>query len=463
MVGFDCCLMATIDTAFYFSDIARYMVASEEVEPGNGWYYTGWLQALAQNPEMDGAQLGRIICDTYVEGCEMVGTEEQITMSTIDLQQAPALLLAYEAMGEEALTMAYEDPYFMTDFGRLAVASESYGGNSPEYGYSNMVDLGHLAENTADLLPETSQAVLDALEACVVYKVNSYYRPEASGLSCYYSYDGDVANYEDFADISASRSFVYFYGYELGSPIVSSPEGQAYMEELGIGQPEISVPSDLDLENYPLYVNDDGCAVLDVGPDVANMLKGVYFHLAYFSQEDDVIIMLGRDNNLYGDWAEGVFWDNFWGYWAAIDGMPVYMELVYEGDGYNLYTVPILLDDEAYNLNVVYDFDLEEYQILGARKAIDDAGMADRALIQLQPGDAITLVYYAATFYGDDAIAPVPLDTITIREDTVCEDIFLGDGDFVMMFEMVDVQNNSYLSDMAFFHVEGNNIYTEVA
>ena len=53
LVGFDACLMATVDTANAFSDIARYMVASEETEPGNGWYYTGWVQALADNPQMN--------------------------------------------------------------------------------------------------------------------------------------------------------------------------------------------------------------------------------------------------------------------------------------------------------------------------------------------------------------------------------------------------------------------------
>ena len=40
VVGFDTCLMATIDTAYAFSDIAKYLVASEELEPGCGWNYT---------------------------------------------------------------------------------------------------------------------------------------------------------------------------------------------------------------------------------------------------------------------------------------------------------------------------------------------------------------------------------------------------------------------------------------
>ena len=55
-----------------------------------------------------------------------------------------------------------------------------------------MADLGSLALNSSQLLPETYQAVVDALEKFVVYKVNGKYRPESAGLSCFYSYNGDV-------------------------------------------------------------------------------------------------------------------------------------------------------------------------------------------------------------------------------------------------------------------------------
>lgn len=48
VVGFDTCLMATVDTANVFQNYASYMVASEETEPGNGWLYSGWLSKLAK-------------------------------------------------------------------------------------------------------------------------------------------------------------------------------------------------------------------------------------------------------------------------------------------------------------------------------------------------------------------------------------------------------------------------------
>ena len=86
LVGFDTCLMATIDVAAVFQNFSKYLVASEEVEPGNGWLYSGWMGELAKNPTaMDGDDLGIAICNTYYEGCQAVGTEDQATLSLTDL------------------------------------------------------------------------------------------------------------------------------------------------------------------------------------------------------------------------------------------------------------------------------------------------------------------------------------------------------------------------------------------
>ena len=47
-VGFDACLMATLETAQVFAPYANYFVASEEIEPGAGWNY-GFLSAYSAN------------------------------------------------------------------------------------------------------------------------------------------------------------------------------------------------------------------------------------------------------------------------------------------------------------------------------------------------------------------------------------------------------------------------------
>jgi len=48
-IGFDACLMATLETAVMTSNYADYLIASEETEPGIGWYYTDWLNELSKN------------------------------------------------------------------------------------------------------------------------------------------------------------------------------------------------------------------------------------------------------------------------------------------------------------------------------------------------------------------------------------------------------------------------------
>ncbi len=74
LIGFDTCLMATVDVAGTFSDVGKYLVASEETEPSNGWDYTDWALALGANPAMETAEFGKVICDTYQSGCELVGS-----------------------------------------------------------------------------------------------------------------------------------------------------------------------------------------------------------------------------------------------------------------------------------------------------------------------------------------------------------------------------------------------------
>ena len=60
-VGFDACLMATAENALMLTKHADYMIASEETEPGIGWYYTNWLTAYSQNTSMSTLEIGKIL------------------------------------------------------------------------------------------------------------------------------------------------------------------------------------------------------------------------------------------------------------------------------------------------------------------------------------------------------------------------------------------------------------------
>lgn len=460
LVGFDTCLMATVDTAYTFCDLSHYLVASEETEPANGWYYSQWVQALADDPSMDGAALGKVICDAYYEGCQAVETQDSATLSCTDLTKIQGLLDAYEEFGAQALSAAAQDPGFLSRFSRAAAGTENYGGNTREQGYTNMVDLGGIARHTADTLPG-AQAVLDALDECVLYRVNGKYRSEGTGLSCYYSYSGDVDDLNGYIQQGAGAAFKYLYAYQLTGQL--DQDGMDYIAQLGVDTlAPVESLSTMGWNDAPLTLTDDGYAVLTLGPEADSILAGIGFSLYWLDEENDAMLLLGTDNDMTCDWESGVFSDNFRGVWGSIDGHLVYMELSSEGEDYNLYSVPVLLNGEAYNLQVVYDFTAEEWRILGARQGIDDSGMADKELRLLKPGDEITTVWYLSDWSEDSGFEAYESETLTVTADTAFYEQALPDGEYLMIFEMRDSQGNSAYSQGVGFTVDGEDITTSV-
>lgn len=460
LVGFDTCLMATVDVASVFQNFARYLVASEEVEPGNGWLYSGWLGQLADNPAMNGEELGIAICDTYYEGCEAVGTQDQTTLSVTDLTKLTPLLEAYESFGEEAFAAAAEDPGFFAELGRAAAQSENYGGNTREQGYTNMVDLGHLARQTAGMLP-SAQNVCDALDECVLYRVGGIYRSEATGLSCYYSYNGDIEDFNGYIDIGAGLAFKHLYAYELTGELAEG--GEEYLASLDIQElPDIVSLADMGGDGAPLDVDDEGTSILTLGPEAYDVLAGIGFSLYYVDEENDQMMLLGTDNDMTADWENGVFYDNFRGVWGAIDDCLVYMELSFEGEDYNLYSVPILLNGEEYNLQVAYDFEAEEWSILGASKGLDESGMAGKELRLLEEGDVITTIWQLASYSGDDDFEMYAAEELTVTADTAFGETALFDGRYCMVIEMWDAAGNYAYSDQVTFDCADGEILTTV-
>ena len=529
LIGFDTCLMATLDTANTLLGFGRYFVASQDLEPGNGWYYTGWLNALGKKPSMDGAELGKIICDTYMQGCRAVGTETSATLSLVDMTKLPALNIAYNALGIEAVSVAVDQPDFYAALGRQAKASENYM-NSKSEGFTNMVDIGSLVRNMKRHLPEFTDFVLQALDEAVIYKVSGVYR-KPSGLSCYYPFDGSRKSFGNMMATGNVTSFLVLNGLQLGflepdeavkrlesisqeiSDAVDSEEGgapstpapsvpsESEQAEPSNPSPSIVLPTipgggsgggatgsgsggqaslfallnqfpgqmgsvapleTLDissLEDIDVGITDDGSAELVLGPERLKYIDSVAFYLSYYSVEDDVILLLGKDADMDADWERGVFKDNFRGVWAALDGHLVYMEISNEEEGYNRYAVPIMLNGVRYNLVVMYDFSTEKYRILGARKVLEN-DMADKSLIKLKAGDEIGTVMKAMSISGDDdEFHDVTVDTFKIGDSPVFEDIDMGDGTFMFMFEMTDVQNNSATSKIVTIEVKGGEIF----
>ena len=464
-IGFDTCLMSTIDTARNFQPYSNYLVASEEIEPGNGWSYTPWLNTLGAKPNLSTKELGKNICDSYLEGCQAVRTDGQATLAVTDLNKIDNLFKAYTEWGKETLNKAAEDPGpFLTSFSRSAQAAENYGGNRPNVGYSNMVDLGDLVSNTGEILPETSQRVLSALQEAVVYKVNGPYRQKSNGLSCYYLYGFDLNNLQGFFNVeSASEPFKYLYSYMAAGTSMDA-EVKSFLAKNGQKSlPAFATLKTHPLEDLPVSILEDGSAELVVGGPGAAMLKSVRFMLVNVDKKDDLAIVLGFDNNVRADWEKGIFRDNFVGTWGSLDKHPVFMDIVEENEAYTIYACPIKLNGVDSNLFVAYDYKTSAYRIIGARAGITNYSTSQKGLQILKEGDRIAPILCAAHLSTPNDLRAVPTPAFTLGKNPVFADMPLTDSSdketFAFIFQMEDLQNNTAFSKVVFFTMKEGKMY----
>ena len=454
VVGFDTCLMATLDTANVFQKYARYMVASEETEPGNGWLYSGWLGSLAKDPSMDGAKLGKAICDSFVKGCKEVGTDKEITLSVTDLSKTVAITSAVRNMGKVVLQKAEKDTSVCAEFARSAGKSENYGGNNDKEGYTNMVDLGHLADNAEGIIGSARDEIIKALSDAVVYKVNGDYRRHASGLSIYYSYDGDENGAKAYHQIAADSLYSDFVNYSIGLGLSEEAQSEASVSEV----PEVSGFNG----EMPISITKNNYLQLKIASDQIDSIQDISFNLAYLSDDGDAIVFLGKDNDLNCDWDKGVFRDNFRGKWGSINGSHCYMDLVYQGDDYNLYSVPIKLNGEKRFLSVAYDYDSDAFYILGSNSGVDESGQAGKDITPLKKGDKLTILYYAQDLSSDAEVEEIEGEKITWKDSYKFTEENLPDGKYAFLFEVTDIKGKSTLSDAAFINYKDGEITPEM-
>lgn len=98
LLGFDACLMSMVETAYAFRNSVNTMVASEELEPGEGWQYAAWLEPLLKRPTLDSAGLAKAVVASYQK---RYGNSNLTTLSALDLSKTEEVAVATSALGDE--------------------------------------------------------------------------------------------------------------------------------------------------------------------------------------------------------------------------------------------------------------------------------------------------------------------------------------------------------------------------
>jgi hypothetical protein len=438
LIGFDACLMATLETAHMLSPYGRYMVASQELEPGHGWDYTAIAAALSEDSSIDGGQLGQLIVDSYKAHAEYYEQEKMITLSVIDLSWMSEVVEALEDFVMEAGSQIAVDEKSFYSFANGRSRAEDYGVASGNADVTDMVDLMAVVRNVADAYPQTAYALESALKAAVVYNMNSIGRPAASGLSIYFPHK-DKDNFEDNLEIFQSIGFSDIYN-EFLKTYISGLRGEPVQMALNNKNRISFTYHGLDDENAPYEVRLD--------PEVMEQIEQIYAVVAMIVEESEsTMIYLGYDHYVDVDWDTGVIRDDFTGEWLMWDGNFVLLDLVMQSDDYIRYAIPAILNGKDVDILVHFDIDSNTFEVLGAWAGIGEtSGMPDKNIMKIRPGDVIIPQFY---YYDEETEEEgyVDGDAFTVGDTIDLEYDFLPDGNYLYGFSIVDYGGNETLTD----------------
>ena len=226
-IGFDACLMATVENGLMLSQYADYMIASEETEPGVGWYYTNWLTKLSSNPSMSTVDIGKIITDDFVDVCNQQCRGQATTLSVIDLAE-----LAATVPGElKSFSVETNQLIQNQDYKKVSSARSKTREFAQQTGI-DQIDLVHFAKN---LGTNEGQELADALLGAVKYNRTGGGISNAYGLSIYFPYKKTskvsqiVSTYKEIGmDDEYTRCIQEFASLEVSGQLSSGTSIQNY-------------------------------------------------------------------------------------------------------------------------------------------------------------------------------------------------------------------------------------------
>lgn len=179
-VGFDACLMATLETALVTEPYADYLIASEESEPGTGWYYTDWLTELSKNTSISTVELSKTLIDDFTDVSKKNYPGCNTTLSIVDLAEfAGTVPDAFNDFSADISKMLDDK-----DYKKVADARA----DAREYGVSAKVNHIDVIDFATKIGSKKAKALASALKGCVKYNRASVSMKNSNGLSIYFPY-----------------------------------------------------------------------------------------------------------------------------------------------------------------------------------------------------------------------------------------------------------------------------------
>lgn len=451
-IGFDACLMGMIEVADVMSAYADYLIASEEVEAGEGWDYT-CLRTMSDGEHFSGPLAANEIIHAYADYYDdNYNYAPDYTLSCLDLSKTDEVIASLEEMVEVATNELQQGGY--SKIARLRDQSKTFGKVSSTSFYDT-VDLYDLSIKMMQIYPEQSKALQSALEEMVVCETSNVFG--AHGVAVYFPYENKTYAEEwikEYETIGFSESYVAFLksftdtlsGNQLADWDISEAapeENEAvtgeYFVQLTAEQyanyahAKYSIWEEDSPGSYICWVNSSDVTVSEDGK-VSSGFEGKRFMLGDTSGVSiSCCAMEIERNESYAKYA-----------------IPIMITRVEEEI--------VLLMEPGY-IHVKVDAEHPEGVVIGVYKDIDtDSSLfPDKDVIEIKEGDEIHPYYFARdiVFREDGSVAPFE----EWESSSGTGDSIIVTGDFTISMEDPE-ETNEYCCLFSVTDTQGNSYYT---
>ena len=460
MLGFDACLMANFETCLMAAPYADYLIASEEPEPGCGWYYTDWIGKLSENCGIPPKRYGRQIIDDYITESGWDSPSMYSTLGMFDLQQVTQKLLP-------ALSQFSDDAVQQLSAGEYRRISQSRSNTRAVYQSElDHIDLLDYAQHSQS---ETADQLEQAVSDCVVYYRETENGSGDNGLSILFPYydlsaldmleemyqtlgydDAYPAFLEQFANVMA--------GGQISVSGFSNTQNHAAASEYS-GFQWFDADAGYDESYYETYSADlsllgttevDGRWVLELSEEDWEIVNDAAMQM--FAVYDGFYVDMGLDDYCeFDDYGNLIVeYDQTW---VALDGQVVpFFHESYTSDGDSFFTcgsVTCVYNGIDAEIVLVWDTEHPSGYAAGVRPVYTDS-VAAKGLYDICDGDTFQVYYdiydedlnYVETMTLDDEIFTVQ-DSLEVGYADAAEQL----GDTFIYYVLEDIYNNTYYTD----------------
>lgn len=480
----DACMMASYEMAALLSRYnIDYFIASEEIEPSLGFFYTPWLAALESDPGMPMEDLCASIIDSAMEDFHAYTPDDPATLSAVDLRRMPELVESMEAFAGQMTSAITGGQLSTVKRGR----SRLYTFGSYCNGSWDMVDMAAAFRAYAGIAPESVDRAQKALDAAVVLSRQTDDLEACCGLSMLIpqdtcdTFDEYISGFDLSHYLPNWMAFIQRYvallngtSYSFGatSPIQVVPgatiSGQTtaplQQDTLVIAGAHVVQTEEQDSLlpageriDYTVRETDYGFS-MQLTPEDMDNLDYVEGMLMIDASDDEIfaLVDLGSLRENVINWESGEVYSLFDGGWYILGDQLValYDQTITEKQRRSL--IPIKLNGSNTYLVVVFPTGSREGRIIGTNEGYNDSGLPVRETRKLQPGDRITPVFtmYCQSADADENAEPEEMEFegdefIWAENMSVTYESLEDDGTLTMQFcfALNDIFGDYELSD----------------